>query len=65
MVTFCHDTRYYENCGLWKNHHGNTVIGSTIHVNVTEHKGPPKGASMLVYNDYKITNILQEYCYYQ
>ena len=41
MLTLCHDTRHHENCRLWKNHQGNTVIGSTI-VNATEHGGPPK-----------------------
>ena len=40
MLTFCHDTCRHENCRFWKNHHGNTVIGSTI-VNATEHIGPP------------------------
>ena len=41
MLTFCHhDTHHHENCRLWKNHHGNTVIGSTI-MNGMEHFGGP------------------------
>ena len=51
MLTFCHDTRRHENCRLWKNHHGNTVIGNTI-VDTTEHRSPPKAgfyASIYIY----------------
>ena len=42
-LTFCHDTRRHENCRLWKNHHENTIIGSTI-VDATEHRGLPKAS---------------------
>ena len=41
LTFFCHDTRCHESCRLWKNYHGNNVIGSTI-VDVTEHRGLPK-----------------------